>query len=203
MSSNDDKSGNQRRLSDGVQHLALLRGINVGGKNLVKMADLRVAFERMGFAGVSTYIQSGNVLFRAPRQKREEMAARIEAELTSSIGIEIKVVLLTEAQLKAVVKGAPRAFGGPSHLCDVIFLRKPLTTKKAFALIETRDGVDRAWSGRGVLYFSRVAAKATRSRLNKIASLPEYKNMTIRSWSTTTKLLAAMESSGTRCPGAA
>ena len=183
-------------MSEGVQHLALLRGINVGGKNLVKMADLRAAFEQMRFAGVSTYIQSGNVLFRAPRQKREEMAARVEAELTKSIGIDIKVVLLTEAQLKAVVEDAPRGFGGPSHLCDVVFLRKPLTARKAFGLIQTRDGVDRAWAGRGVLYFSRVAAKATTSRLSKLASLPEYKNMTIRSWGTTTKLLAVMESAG-------
>lgn len=66
--------------------------------------------------------------------------------------------------------------------------------KKAFAVVEIREGVDRAWTGRGVLYFSRLAAKATSSRLNKVASLPEYKNMTIRSWSTTTKLLALMQS---------
>ena len=181
-----------------VRHLALLRGINVGGKNLVKMTDLREAFESMEFADVATYIASGNVLFRAPRQKREEMAARIESELTRRFGTELKVVLLTQAQLKAVVEGAPRGFGGDSHLCDVIFVRKPLTVKKAFGLIETRDGVDRAWPGKGVLYFSRLAAKASSSRLNKVASLPEYKNMTIRSWSTTTKLLALMESSADR-----
>ena len=190
------KRATPRPPDDTPSHLALLRGINVGGRNLVKMADLRAAFEKMGFADVRTYIQSGNVLFRAPRQRREEMAARIEAELTRSIGIELKVVLLTKAQLKAVVEGAPRGFGGPSHLCDVVFVRKPLTARKAFGLIETRDGVDRAWRGRGVFYFSRVAAKATRSRLSKVASLPEYKNMTLRSWSTTTKLLAAMEASG-------
>ena len=176
-----------------ARHLALLRGINVGGKNLVKMADLREAFESMGFADVATYIASGNVLFGAPRQKREEMAARIESELTRRFGIELKVVLLTQAQLKAVVQGAPRGFGGDSHLCDVVFVRKPLTVKKAFGLIETREGVDRAWSGKGVIYFSRLAAKASSSRLNKVASLPEYKNMTIRSWSTTTKLLPLME----------
>ena len=177
------------------QYLALLRGINVGGKNLVKMADLRATFESMGFADVATYIASGNVLFRAPRRRREELAARIESELTRRFGIELKVVLLTEAHLKAVVDDAPRGFGGDSHLWDVVFVRKPLTVKKAFGVIEIREGVDRAWPGRGVLYFSRLAAKATGSRLNKVASRPEYKNMTIRSWSTTTKLLTLMESS--------
>jgi uncharacterized protein (DUF1697 family) len=89
------------------QYVALLRGINVGGKNLVKMADLRAAFESMGFADVATHIASGNVLFRAPRQRREELAARIESELIGRFGNELKVVLLTEAQLKAVVEGAP------------------------------------------------------------------------------------------------
>ena len=77
-------------------------------------------------------------------------------------------------------------------------MRKPLTVKKAFGVIEIREGVDRAWPGKGVLYFSRLAAKATSSRLNKVASLPEYKNMTLRSWSTTTKLVALMESRSDR-----
>jgi uncharacterized protein (DUF1697 family) len=103
-------------------------------------------------------------------------------------------VLLTEAQLKAVVEGAPRGFGARSHLWDVVFVRKPLTVKEAFGVVEIREGVDRAWAGKGVLYLSRLAAKATSSRINKIASRPEYKHMTIRSWSTTTRLLALMES---------
>jgi uncharacterized protein (DUF1697 family) len=181
-----------------VQHLALLRGINVGGKNLVKMADLRAAFESMRFEDVATYIASGNVLFRAPRQKREALAASIEAELSARFATELKVVLLTEANLKRVVAEAPRGFGGDSHLSDVMFVRKPLTVKRAFGVLELREGVDRAWAGPGVVYFSRLAAKATASRLNKVASVPEYKNMTIRSWSTTTKLLALIDS---RSPG--
>jgi uncharacterized protein (DUF1697 family) len=181
-------------VSAGVQYLALLRGINVGGQNLVRMADLRAAFESMGFADVATYIASGNVLFSAARQRREELAPRIELELTRSLGVELKVVLLSETHLKTVVEGAPRGFGGDSHLSDVVFVRKPLTVKKALAVVEIREGVDRLWPGRGVLYFSRLTAKATSSRLNKVASLPEYKNMTLRSWSTTTKLLALMRS---------
>jgi uncharacterized protein (DUF1697 family) len=185
-------------LRAGAQYLALLRGVNVGGKNLVRMAGLRAAFEEMGFADVATYIASGNVLFRAPRQRREELAARIESELTRRFGIEVRVVLMTEAQLRTVVEGAPRGVGAKSHLWDVVFLRKPLTAKKAFGVVEIREGVDRAWAGTGVLYLSRLAAKAASSRINKIASRPEYKDMTIRSWSTTTKLLALIESRAER-----
>jgi uncharacterized protein (DUF1697 family) len=181
-------------VSKGVQYLALLRGINVGGRNLVKMADLRSAIEEMGLADVTTYIASGNVLFRAPRQNREELAARLESELSRRFGVELKVVLLTEAQLRGVVEGAPGGFGAASDLCDVLFIRKPLSAKKAFGLVETREGIDKAWQGRGVLYFSRLAAKASGSRLSKLAARPEYKDMTVRNWSTTQKLLALMDS---------
>jgi uncharacterized protein (DUF1697 family) len=180
----------------GTQYLALLRGVNVGGRNLVKMADLRAAFEEMGFADVATYIASGNVLFRAPRQTREELAGRIESELSRRFGAELKLVLLTEPQLRAVVEGAPSGVGAKSHLWDVIFVRKPLTVKKAFGVVEIREGVDRAWAGKGVVYLSRLAAKATSSRINKIASRPEYEHMTLRSWSTTTKLLDRMDERG-------
>jgi uncharacterized protein (DUF1697 family) len=87
-----------------------------------------------------------------------------------------------------------RCFGADTHRCDVIFLRGPLTARKAFGLLETREGVDEAWIGTRVLYFSRLASRASSSRLPRIVALPEYKEMTIRSWNTTTKLLAEMES---------
>ena len=180
-------------MADGVQFLTLLRGINVGGKNLVKMEELRATFEEIGFADVATYIASGNVLFRAPRQKRDALAARLESDLSKRFDLELKVVLLTHSQLEGVVGEAPRGFGGEADLCDVVFLRKPLTVKKAFGVFELRDGVDRAWAGKGVVYFARDASQAKRSRMSKIVGLPEYKNMTIRSWRTTTKLLALME----------
>jgi uncharacterized protein (DUF1697 family) len=180
-------------MASDLQYLALLRGINVGGKNMVKMAELRAAFEALGFADVATYINSGNVLFRAPRRARAEMAAAVEAALSERFATELKVVLLTEPELRGVVEGAPDGFGAETHRCDVIFLRKPLTVKKAMGLLDPREGVDQAWAGKGVLYFSRLAAKASSSRLSRIVTLPEYQNMTIRNWRTTTKLLALMD----------
>jgi uncharacterized protein (DUF1697 family) len=90
--------------------------------------------------------------------------------------------------MRRVVEGAPPGFGAASHLSDVIFLRPPMTAKRAFALVELRDGIDAAWEGKAVLYFSRVASRASGSRLSRLAARPEYKEMTVRSWSTTTKL---------------
>ena len=179
-------------MAAGTQYLALLRGINVGGKNLVSMTELRAAFESMRLADVATYINSGNVLFRAPRQRADELSSRIEAGLTERFGIELKIVLLTRAQLENVIDGAPPGFGDPAYRCDVIFLRKPLTVKWVFGLLELKEGVDQAWPGKGVVYFSRLDAKASSSRLTKFVAMPEYKEVTVRSWSTTKKLAALM-----------
>ena len=183
-------------MAAGVQYLALLRGVNVGGKNLVKMSELRDALEEMGLIDVATYINSGNFLFRAPRQPRAELAKQLEARLSKRFGLELKLVLLTHAQMKRVVDGAPRGFGAETDRCDVIFLFAPLTVKRAISAMETKEGVDRLWAGTGVVYFSRLTEKATSSRMGRVVMKPEYKNMTIRSWGTTTKLLDLMEQTG-------
>lgn len=176
-----------------TRYVALLRGINVGGKNIVKMAALREAFERQGFSDVATYIQSGNVIFRAESGDRAALAASLERALSDEYATEIKVVLLTAPQLHAVVEQAPKRFGDPAYRCDVIFLREPLTPEQALAVVETKEGVDETWAGPGVLYFSRLAARASSSRLSRIVARPEYKEMTIRTWRTVTKLAGLLE----------
>ena len=60
-------------------------------------------------------------------------------------------------------------------------------------IVKLRDGVDRAWAGSGVVYFERLSAERTKSRMSSIVGTPEYANMTIRSWATTTKLLALLD----------
>ena len=60
-------------------------------------------------------------------------------------------------------------------------------------VVQVRDGVDEAWKGRGVVYFTRLSAERTKSKLNKVLATPFYKSMTIRSWQTTEKLLAMLE----------
>ena len=182
-----------RMAAGGVQYLALLRGINVGGKNAVAMAELREEFEELGFADVATYINSGNVLFRGKREKMETLSARIEKALTKRFKIDLKVVVLTEAQMRKVVADAPKDAGHADYRWDAIFVRKPLTVKKVLGLIDLKEGVDRAWAGKGVVYFSRLDSKASSSRLSKFAGMPEYKDVTVRNWNSTTKLLKLMD----------
>ena len=172
----------------------MLRGINVGGKNLIKMPALKACFEANGFEEVATYIQSGNVLFASPETRAAGLIERIEAMLAETFGFEATVVVRNRRQMRAVVERAPRSFGTDpvKYRYDVIFLKEPLTAKVAMISVPTAPGVDEAHAGTGVLYFSRLTEKATQSRLNRIISSPIYPSVTIRNWNTTTKLSSMM-----------
>ena len=175
-------------------YLALLRGINVGGKNVIKMADLRNCFEAEGFRDVVTYIQSGNVVFRSPSTRLRMLTKRIEEMLAAAFDYEASVVLRSRRQMRAVVSDAPSGFGErpESYRYDVIFLKAPLTATAAMKCIHARPGVDEAWAGSGVLYYSRRIDQASRSYLSRLASMPVYQRVTVRNWKTTTRLLELM-----------
>jgi uncharacterized protein (DUF1697 family) len=177
------------------QYVALLRGINVGGKNLIKMADLRACFEGLGFSNVRTYIQSGNVLFYAARLDQSIMAEQIEMALSSVFDYYSWVVLRTESEMNDIVTQAPRDFGSDpdTYRYDVIFLKEPLTSAEAIPSVPLMEGVDQAFAGDGVLYFSRLISQATKSHLSRIIGTPVYQSMTIRNWNTTTRLLNMMD----------
>ena len=177
-----------------TQYVTLLRGINVGGRNKVPMAELRGAFEAAGYADVRTYIQTGNVLF-ASSAPRRSLEVDIEKMLERHLGYPLVVVVRSHAQLRSVVANAPAEFGAKAgtYHADAIFLRSPLTSAQVMKIVKLRDGVDQAWPGKGVVYFARLSAKRTKSRLSSIVGTPEYANMTIRNWATTTKLLSMLE----------
>jgi uncharacterized protein (DUF1697 family) len=173
-------------------YVVLLRGINVGGKNILPMAGLKKRLEELGFADVSTYIASGNVIL-ASDKPADEVKARIEAALAKGFkpgGEPIKVLVLSRKQLQAVVDHKPKGFGddpGKYH-SDAIFLIG-IGAAQAIQAFKPREGVDKVWPGEGVVYSQRLSAERTRSRLSKIMASPFYKSMTIRNWNTTTRLL--------------
>ena len=180
--------GRQRRLTKG--YVALLRGINVGGHNPVPMADLRAAFESAGFGAVRTYIQSGNVVFESAAPARS-LEADIEAVLEQRFGYPMVVVVRSRAQMRAIVADAPEGFGRQpdTYHSDVMVLKAPLSSEQVMKVLSPKPDVDRAWPGKGVVYFDRLGARRTESRLSKIMGTPEYRAMTVRNWNTTTKLV--------------
>jgi uncharacterized protein (DUF1697 family) len=176
-------------------YVALLRGINVGGNNLIRMPALKACFEAQGFCDVATYIQSGNVLFTAGRTNPHALTVAIEKTLSKTFAYQSRVVVRSFEQMKATVEGAPRGFGRlpAAYRYDVIFLKDPLTPGDAMKSVSARPGVDRVFPGASVLYFSRVISKASQSHLSRVVGTPAYQNMTIRNWNTTTKLFELMK----------
>jgi len=169
----------------------------VGGRNAVAMTDLREAFEANGYKAVRTYINSGNVLFESdiPQNSLEEsLEQSLEKVLQRRFGISIAVMLRSHRQLRSVIQKAPDGFGQKPTVyhSDVVFLKGSLSSRTALRSFDPREGVDQAWPGNGVLYFSRLTERLTQSRMGRIASTPEYKQMTIRNWNTTTKLLGLL-----------
>jgi uncharacterized protein (DUF1697 family) len=175
--------------------VALLRGINVGGKNIIKMSELKSSFIHMGFRDASTFIQSGNVIFSCENNNLNKLTAKIEEELSKTFNYHSSVLLYSQEQLREAVSNAPDGFGKDSskYRYDVIFLKEPLSAEEAMKSVAVKEGVDMVFSGRGVLYFSRLISKASQSRLPRLISKPVYKSMSVRNWQTTTKLLSLMD----------
>ncbi|HET6713854.1 MAG TPA: DUF1697 domain-containing protein [Actinomycetota bacterium] len=181
-----------------ARYVALLRGINVGGKNLIRMPALEGCFVDHGFEDVSTYIQSGNVVFSAARASRATLTAEIESMLRASfVHYDASVVVRSASQMRSVVANAPPGFGRDpaKYRYDVIFLKPPLTATVALRDVPLKQGVDAAAAGSGVLYHWRLTSRATQSRLSRVVAMPMYQNMTIRNWNTTTKLEALVTAS--------
>jgi uncharacterized protein (DUF1697 family) len=176
-------------------YVILIRGINVGGKNKVPMADLSICLEELGFSNVSTYIASGNVILESDKSAGK-IKNQIEEALPKSLKLDselVKVLVLSRDQLQAVVNNKPEGFGeqpGKYH-SDTIFLMG-IDSAQAMSVFDPREGVDRVWSGDSVIYSQRLSSLRTKSRLSKIVSTPAYQSMTIRSWNTTTKLLGLL-----------
>jgi len=179
-----------------ISYIVLIRGINVGGKNKVPMASLREHLAQAGFANASTYIASGNIVLRSDKpplliKKEIEQILRVHFSLDSDY---IEVLVLSHDQLRAVAKNKPAGFGDQPDIyySDVVFLMG-IDAEKALAAFNPKTGVDTVWPGVGVIYSQRLGALRTKSRLSRIASSPLYKSMTIRTWSTTTKLLELLD----------
>jgi uncharacterized protein (DUF1697 family) len=170
----------------------LLRGINVGGKNKVPMADLKQYLEELGFSQVITYIASGNVILKSDKHP-DEIKAQIEEALPKRFKLDdelVKVIVLSRHQFQAAIDNKPEGFGEQpdQYHSDAIFLMG-MDSAQTISIFSPREGVDQVWPGEGVIYSQRLSSQRTKSRLNRIMTSPAYKSMTIRNWNTTTKLL--------------
>lgn len=180
-------------------YLALLRGINVSGKNIIKMEDLRKRMEAAGYAAVETFIQSGNILFTSDEKPPDKIAMELEAFLKQEYGYDITVFVVTKKELIKAIDNNPYVDGRIEEEAGfkklyVTFLSGKPSAENIEKLRQAPIGQDEIEVTGQVLYF-RLFSKASDSKLsnNLIESKLKLK-ATTRNWNTTLKLLALMES---------
>ncbi len=177
-----------------MNFVALLRGINVGGNNMIKMADMKTSLERDGFEEVRTYIQSGNILFSSNETDTVKLAKKIEKHILQEYGHTVPVVVIDELGIKKIVTSVPKGWGeDPLWKYNTLFLIPPYDIQEAVRSIgELKPEIETLIPVEGALHLSVELKSFGRSQTSKMISLPIYKQVTIRNWNTTRKLLELM-----------
>ena len=193
-----------------ASHVALLRGINVGGRNKAPMADLREVVASLGHTGVSTYIQSGNVLFSTAEEDTAKLAAALESAIEDRFGIWSSVVVLSRDELARVLAANPYPDEPNPRMVHVVFLNAELpesvltrisAAESAAAAKGSRDTVQVAGQAAGQALFLHTPDGFGTSELAqnvfKIIAPPKKSRpglaATARNWATATKLLSLCE----------
>lgn len=174
-------------------YIALLRGINVGGKAIVSMAELKVCFEKQGFTDVKTYINSGNVIFRAPKVDTEALAAQLETAIENSFKLPVRVLVKTAEQLRTIEAAVPKAWDDPTIRCYILFLWPSVDAAATLQTIPLNPTVEKAKYVSGAIIHKYDKKDATKSRLNRLSGTPLYKDITIRNLNTLRKLVKLSE----------
>jgi uncharacterized protein (DUF1697 family) len=170
--------------------IALLRGINVGGSNLLPMRDLSTLLEDLGAGGVRTYIQSGNAIFHSTDEDGTRFGQRLAAEIRARFGFEPFVLVLEpEYLVRAIAENPfPDAINDPSKLHLGFLAARPDNPDHA-KLAELRAGKERFHLGDRVFYL-HLPDGAGRSKLAAGAEKSLGVPMTVRNWKTACKLMA-------------
>jgi uncharacterized protein (DUF1697 family) len=181
-------------------HVALLRGINVGGHNKVAMADLREVVTSLGYTDVVTYIQSGNVVFSSSETDAARLADELERTIAERLGVRPGVVVLSREQLRQVIADNPFPDETSSRLLHAVFRSQEMDAEGMAAVAQAQQRAsekgsrDRATVVGQALFLhtpdgmgrSELAAQLARSGAAASAG-------TARNWATVTKLMALLD----------
>lgn len=169
-------------------YIALLRGINVGGNKKVEMKKLKQVFEDAGYTDVSTYINSGNIIFKSSADK-DNLKISIEKLLHKKFGFEIKTIVLSSGQFKKIAATIAEKYSNDDkQKTDVLFLTDEFDAADSIKLIKLNPDVDNITYVKGALIWNIDRAHHAKSGLKKFIGTTLYKNMTARNVNTVRKL---------------
>ncbi|MHC5005410.1 MAG: DUF1697 domain-containing protein [Planctomycetota bacterium] len=170
--------------------VALLRGINVGGKNVIARDDLARCFEDLGFERVRTYIQSGNVLFRSGSRSVAKLTAAIEAGLADRFSYDARAVILSRDQYASAVDAAPAWWGrDASWKHNALFTLAGVAPEDVLAGLPAPEAdLETVATAPGVLFWSASTAQVSRTTMMKLGRSRLYRQLTVRNHNTVLKL---------------
>jgi uncharacterized protein (DUF1697 family) len=177
-------------------YVALLRGINVGGKNKVEMKRLKAVFEAAGMESVRTYINSGNVIFSSSIRSKARLAKLLEEAIAKRFRFKVEVVVRDLKTMKALVNAIPKRWTDDKTMrCYVMFLWDDVNRPSVLKQLQIKHQIDDVRYESGAVVWRVDRKNLTRSGMMKLTSAPLYKRMSIRNVNTTRKLLELMEAS--------
>lgn len=174
-------------------YIALLRGINVGGKNKINIKVLKGTFERIGMTNVVTYINSGNIIFEADDLSIAELSDQLSGAILEDFKLEIKVVVRHKDELEQIINSIPVSWQNNKKMrSDVLFLWDEVDDEAVLEKLMIRPEVDVVSYVPGAVLWSINRTNAGKSGLNKLAGTKLYKQMTIRKVNTVRKVFELM-----------
>ena len=174
--------------------VALLRGVNVGGNNMISMSSLKKSFEALGFPHVTTYINSGNIIFTTKEKDARKLEKRIEQMLSKEYELGSRVVVRSLPEMEQLVKDLPRSWSADSRWrYNVIFLRHSIDSEAILADLPANSDIEEIVYRPGALLWSAQATEMNRTNLAKLSSRKVFQDMTVRNLNTTNKLCDLMK----------
>jgi len=173
-----------------ANHVALLRGINVGGQKLLAMSDLRDLLAKLGFANVRTLLQSGNVVFQSQGKTTQANEILLEVEIEKRFGHAVTCLVRNDAEWKKIIARNPfskEAEGDPSHLL-VMCLKKEAKNKDVDTLRAAIKGPEIVSASGKQLYIVYPAGIGTSKLTNSLIERKLGTIGTARNWNTVLKL---------------
>ena len=171
--------------------ISLLRGINVGGNKIIRMADLKALYESLGLTGVQTHLQSGNVVFAADTTDHAALASSLEGAIEQRYAFDVRVILRTLDELREVIARQPFAaeqIAQPAKVA-VVFLRDAPAADTAAALLNVYSGPEEMRLAGRELYVFYTQGMGRSKLTHAIIEKKLNVTGTARNWNTTTALL--------------